>query len=51
MAAVKPDSAKTKPSTNNEKLGLHCNILNHALHSGDVPRAHQIIQSIVGQMI
>ena len=31
---VKPDSAKTKPSTKNEKLGLHCEFLNHALHGG-----------------
>ena len=34
MAAIKLDSTKTKPSTKNEKLGLHCRILNHALHSG-----------------
>ena len=32
MAAVKPNSAKTKPSTKNEKLGLYCEFLNHALH-------------------
>ena len=34
MAAVKPNSAKTKPSTKNEKLGLRCRLLNHALHGG-----------------
>ena len=35
MAAVKPDSAKTKPSMKNEKLGLCCELLNHALHSDE----------------
>ena len=34
MAAVKPDSAKTKPSRKNEKLGLRCRLLNHAFHGG-----------------